>query len=329
MKLFHVMTLGLAAAAGMAYAQQAAAPAQIKAYVQFDKGKPTILAPKNANGKNLFVYVAQDQEMQGNAAKCKLFFIQTPADLVAATKTLKDREFSAARKQLAAVKAKYAPWQGLPGDPSTQAALMELDAATRQMDWEGLKGLVASFPHPEWLDGLDQVRLEVARVLAGISDDPAAAPALQTAAETVLKNREKVLNSREYGALKYAVGCAQAAQIPAEELKGTISAGNVAKANLAIDTFCQAAMSSHGSDMEIPVAAMRRAQALLWAMPGVKSYANNSAKMDRKKWNDAPADFRDAVALAYLIKNVYDPDSTDKSLDRAASLFFNTKGGKD
>lgn len=322
------MMLGLAATAGIACAQQQAAPVQIKAYVQFDKGKPAIIAPKQANGKNLFIYVAQDQEMQGNAAKCKLFFIQTPADLVAASKTLKDRDFAAARKQLAAVKAKYAAWQGLPGDPSTQAALLELDAAIRQMDWEGLKGLVASFPHPDWLESSDQVKLEVARVLSGISTDPAAAATLQASAEAVLKNREKVLNSRDYGTLKYAIGLAQASQIPAEEIKETISEGNVQKANLAIDTLCQAAMSSHGSDMEIPVDAMRRAQALLWAMPGVRTYANNAGKMDRKKWNDAPADFRDAVALAYLIKNVYAPDSKDATLDRAASFFVNTKASQ-
>jgi len=333
MKLFNMIALGLAATAGAAYAQQEPAQTQVRAYVQFERSRPTVLSLKKANGKDKFVYTVQDQEMQGNADKCKLFFIQTPADLASAIRTLKERDFASARKQLAAVKGKYAAWQGLPGDPSTKAALLELECAVRQLDLEGLKGLVSSFPHADWLEGEDKLQFAAARVLAGVSDDPAAAVGAREKAEGLLKNETIVsaINSRAYGWLKYAIGRSYAAEIPAAELSGTISEANVQKANLAIDNLCQAAMSSHGADMELPVDAMRRAQAILWAMPGVKDYANRIGKMDRRRWSDAPANFRDAVSLAYLIKNVYDSDNgkKDAALDKAASYFFNAKSAQD
>ena len=79
--------------------------------------------------------------------------------------------------------------------------------------------------------------------------------------------------------------------------------------------------------MELPIDAMVRAQALLWAMPGVKEYAAKGASMDAGKWGEAPANFRDAVALAYMLKNIY--GAGGETIDAAAKLFFNTQAGKE
>ena len=124
----------------------------------------------------------------------------------------------------------------------------------------------------------------------------------------------------------FAKAHATAAAITPDELAGTISEGNLAAANAAIDLYCQAGASSHGRAMELPVEAMTRAQALLWAMPGVKDYAAKGA-MDAGKWGAAPANFRDAVALAYMLKNVF--GASNETIETAAKLYFNTQAGKE
>ena len=49
--------------------------------------------------------------------------------------------------------------------------------------------------------------------------------------------------------------------------------------------------------------------------------------MYANKWNAAPANFRDAVALAYMLKNVF--DTSNATVDEAAKYFFNTRAGKE
>lgn len=337
MKLAHTFALALAAGSciSISWAQQAPAQQALGAYVKFnakDKKSPLVQI-KRANGKNNFVYEERHQDMQGDASKCKVFFIPTPADAALALKTYAEGDFASARKLLGDVKAKYTPWLGLPGNPSEKAAVAELECAIRQMDWEGLKGLVASFPHPDWLEAEDRVFFNVARVMSRISDDPSSLESQQKAVESLLSSgAAQALNSRTYGLLKYALGRAYAAQIPDAEVKGAISEENVPKANLAIDTLCQAAISSHGAQMEVPLDAMCRAQALLWAMPGVKEYSNRvgSRDMNRQKWTDAPIAFRDAVSLAYMIKNVFAPEGFKNELvDKAAAYYFNSTAGQE
>ena len=82
--------------------------------------------------------------------------------------------------------------------------------------------------------------------------------------------------------------------------------------------------------MEIPVDAMHRAFSILWAMPGVKEYMPKAKKMDKKTWDAAPCNFRDAVAMAFLLRNVYAPKLKDEAISTAVGFYYNdqlnTKG---
>lgn len=333
MKAYNIVALALAAIGfvGTAVAQEKGGnAAQVKAYVQFDKGKPMNIAlvPKQDGTKFFFINKETEQMMGGDVTKCDLFYIQTPADLAAATKTYKGGDFDAARKQLGTCKDKYKAYVGLPGNPTTKAAVMELECAIRQMKWEDVKSLVASFPNAGALAYNDKALYEVAKVMGGVSDDPGALAGIKAGVDAA--KEDKYINSIQYGWLMYALGRAYAAQIPAAQLDGTIAEAKVADANLAIDTLCQAAVSSHGAAMELPKDAMLRAVKILWAMPGVKEYAGQAAAgMDLNKWNSAPHNFRDAVALAYLIKNVYIPEIKDSTINRLASFHVNTLEGKE
>ncbi|MBQ4613972.1 MAG: hypothetical protein IJB31_03495 [Akkermansia sp.] len=332
MKVFNLVALALAATAcftGTAMAQQKAGSALVKAYVQFEKGKPMNIAlePKQDGTKFFYIDKGTEQVMGADAAKCDLFYIQTPVDFAAAAKTYAGNDFDAARKQLAACKEKYKAYVGLPGNPCTKSAVLELECAIRQMKWNEVKELVASFPNPGALEFNDKALYEVAKIMGNVSDDPGALEAIKGAVETA--KADKYINSSQYGWLMYALGRAYAAQIPADQLEGTIAEAKVADANLAIDTLCQAAVCSHGAQMEIPVDAMKRTMKLLWAMPGVKEYVAQANNMDVNKWNAAPYNFRDAVALAYLIKNVYAPETQDGTIDRLAKFHVNTLEGKE
>lgn len=333
MKSYNIIALAFAAAAccfGTAEAQQNAAPSnKVKAYVQFKGGKPMNIELEPTAEKNAVVYVDKntEQQMKADASKCSLFYIQTPADLAAATKAYTGQDFAAARKQLAACKEKYKGYVGLPGNPCTAAAVTELECAVRQMDWDGLKGLVASFPEAAGLEFNNKTMYDVAGVMSKISDDPGALESVKAAVEPIAK--DKYINSAQYGWLMYALGRAYAAQVPAAELDGSVSDANLANANQAIDHLCQAAISSHGAMTEIPVDAMMRAVKLLWAMPGVKEFASQASKLDVAKWNAAPHNFRDAVSLAFLLKNVYKPDLNDQFITRVAGYHVNSLEGKE
>ncbi len=331
MKAYNMIALALAATAcitGSAMAQQKAPGSQVKAYVQFEKGKPmnVDLAPKADGTKFFYVDKSTEQMLGADATKCDLFYIQTPVDLAAATKTYAGNDFEGARKQLAACKEKYKVYAGLPGNPCTKAALLELECAIRQMKWDDVKELVASFPNPAGLVYNDKSLYELAKVMGNVSNNPGALESVKSAVEAL--KADKSMTSSQYGWLMYALGRAYDAQIPVGELDGTISAANEANANMAIDTLCQAAVSSHGAHMEIPIDAMMRAVRILWAMPGVKDYVAQANNMDVTKWNNAPHNFRDAVALAYLIKTVYAPDKKDATIDRLAKYHVNTLAGK-
>ncbi len=332
MKSYHLIALALAATAsiaGTAVAQQKANPSQVKAYVQFEKGKPmnVDLAPKADGTKFYYMDKATEQLLGADATKAELFYIQTPADFAAAVKTYAGNDLEDARKQLAACKEKYKVYAGLPGNPSVKASVLELECAIRQMKWEDVKALVASFPAASSLAYNDKSLYEVAKVMANVSDAPGSLETVKGAVEAL--KADKYMTSAQYGWLMYALGRAYAAQVPAAELDGTISAANEANANLAIDSLCQAAVSSHGAHMEIPVDAMMRSVKLLWAMPGVKDYVSQANNMDVAKWNNAPHNFRDAVALAYLLKMVYAPEKKDATIERLAKYHVNTLAGKE
>ena len=97
-----------------------------------------------------------------------------------------------------------------------------------------------------------------------------------------------------------------------------------------VDKLCQAVISMHGAQKGMPVDALDRALKLLWAMPGVQDAAAKAAKpMDKKAWGKAPADFRDAVALAHYMKTLYPApaDAPNALADQLDAYYFNAKKG--
>ncbi len=335
MKSLNMLALGLAAlaAAPMATQAQEAPAAKLQAYVMINKGTARVPV-LNATGKNQFIFVHNDQQMQMDVAKCGMFKLITPVELGNAMNVYRAGDLAEARKQFASIKAKYAEYVGLPGNPSTEAALLELDCALRLLDWAGAKALLGSFSHPEYLSDEDKATLEVAKVLANITDTPGGLDAQKEAVAAIIKGETgKKIGLAGYGRLRYALARAYEAQVPAEQLAGTVSAEQAPDLIKAVDNYCQAALSTHGATMEIPLDAMQRALRLLWAQPGVKEEAAKGTTMDKARWAAAPVNFKDAVALAFLLQKVYTPDEAaslpHKALiDEVAKYYYNAEKDK-
>lgn len=340
MKLTNVIAL-VSAAAGLATPLSAQQPAQqplsLTVYAQMGS-KPSYyrLLPPATVAKNVIVVSAiptdknpEPEVKQMDARKFKVLVVQSPADLVSATRAYNAGNLAEARKQLKAVRDKYAGFVGLPGNPALKAARMELDCLVRLMDWNGVAELVESTPGKSFLEPEDRVVLEAARLLSLVSDDAATAAARQKEIERFLADsKSKSINSEVYGWLKYALGRAIASGLSEEELQGGISADHAQLAAKAVDAYCEAFASSHMRSTEIPVDALTRAFNILWAMPGVKSYALSNKQMTEEKWNAAPSDFRDAATIAYMLGNIFSVGTKDSNMQRAASLHFNALKGK-
>lgn len=322
---------GMLAAAPIVTAQQPAV--QLFAQVQQSQKSKLrhihILAPPEvAKGEFLWLDEGADAPVSMKVKDFKFFFIETPKDLADAL-----RDYSAddldARKQLSKVRAKYAAFAGLPGNPATLAGLMEISCAARAMDWKALKKAVDDFPSPRFLNDAGREKLAAARVLSKVSDDPATATARRKEAEEALKAAvdPTKASSEVYTWLKYALGRALAGNIPADELQKGISPDNAAIAGQAVDAYCEAVAAAHGRYMEIPIDAMYRAFRILWAMPGVKDFAAKTGRSDKKSWSAAPYNFRDAVVMAYLLRNVYAPELKDDAITKAAAFYVNTSLG--
>ncbi len=312
MKSHNMLALGLAALAAApmaAYSQDSGTKLQAYVVIGSKAARHDLVS---AAGKNKYVYSDAGQQMQMDVSKCKMFFIPTPADFASAAAALRAGHLTDARKKLASVKKHYSEYVGLPGNPATSAALMELDCAARQLDWAGIKELASSFPHTSYLEGADKLKVTIAKVLGNISDDPASLNTQKLAIAEILKDpASKSLDIETYGRVRYALARAYEAQVKAEELAAGVTQEQAANLNKAIDNYCQAAMSTHGAHMEIPLDAMQRALRLLWAMPGVKDYAAQmkDVPMNASRWGSAPYDFKDAAALANLLKTVYTADA--------------------
>ena len=335
MKLRNISTLVLSAALGglsFASAQEAAAPAatKLQVYVQLPKEKPTqmLIEKADADGKFYYTQRGTDQQMAADPDSCRLFFIQTPTDLADVITAYQEGDLEKARKEAASCRRKYAAFSTLPGNPASVAAVYELTCIIRLMDWGALAKRVEDFPSPKSLTGPQQARVDAAAIMANISDDAASFKKQQKAIGELLKDKKFAasLNSEIYSWLRYALGRATAAQIPADKQATTLSAEDAVIANDAIDNYCQCAMSAHGLNMdEIPADAMLRAMKLLWVMPGVQDYAAKAkAPMDAKTWGAAPPNFRDAVVMAYMLKNVYGPEQPDETVAKLAELYYNT-----
>ncbi len=329
-----MLALGLAALAAAPLTTQAqeAPKAKLQAYVMIGKGAARVPV-LNATGKDKFIFVHNDQQMQMDVAKCNMFRFVTPADLGDALNDYRAGNLAEARKKFGAVKARYAEYVGLPGNPATEAALLELDCALRQLDWAGAKALIDGFAHPDYLGEDEAATLAVAKVLGNISDAPGGLDAQKEAVAAILKAETgKKIGLDGYGRLRYALARAYEAQVPAEQLAGTVTAEQAPDLIKAVDNYCQAALSTHGATMEIPLDAMQRALRLLWAQPGVKEYAAGGA-VDAARWKDAPVNFKDAAALAYLLKKVYTADEAaalpQKALiDEVAKYYYNAERDK-
>ncbi len=329
-----MLALGLAtlAAAPMVAEAQEAPKTKMQAYVMIGKGAARVPVV-NATGKDKFIFIHNDQQMQMDVAKCNMFKLITPAEFGDAINTYRAGNLAEARKQFGAIKSKYAEYVGLPGNPSTEAALLELDCALRQLDWAGAKALVDGFSHPEYLDEQDKGTLAVAKLLSTITDTPGELEARKEAVATLLKSDTgKKLSLVDYGRLRYVLARAYEAQVPAEQLNGTVTAEQASELIKAVDNYCQAALSTHGATMEIPLDAMQRALRLLWAQPGVKEYAAGG-EVDAARWKNAPVNFKDAAVLAFLLKNVYTTDGaatlSQKALvDEVAKYYYNAEKDK-
>lgn len=327
-----MMLSGLVAVLPAVDAQQPVASGAPKLWAQMQqktKLRRMSILPSATGAKGEFlVDLGEDTPTAYNAKDFKLFFIETPSDLAAALKDYSADDLGA-RRQLAKVRTKYAAFAGLPGNPATFAGLVEISCTARAMDWKALGEAVDEFPSPQMLGADGRARLAAARVLSKVSDEPATADDRQKEAEAALSTagEPEKTSSEVYAWLKYALARALASKIPAEELRQGISAGNVELASRAIDTYCEVAAAAHGRYMEIPVDAMQRAFHILWAMPGVKDFAAKAGKFDKKTWNAAPHNFRDAVALAFLLRKVYAPELKDEAISQAAELYFNPSLG--
>lgn len=331
MKSFKNIGFALAAFSCVQFAAAQQAP-KLNAYVALPGGNATQLVLERGDGNGSFFYMQKgtDQLMTAKASTCKMFYIQTPADMANALRDYYGGEYEAARADFGKIKKKYAAFAGLPGSPSTMAALYEITCAVRMMDVEAVKGLAGAVPGESALTGSDAARLDAAKVVGMINDKPDSFAPTREAVEAAMKKHGRNLDSESNGWLRYALARAAAAQVPAEQLQGTIAEDKVKAASVAVDFYCQAVMSMHGSHKAMPADALNRAMTLLWAMPGVKEHAAKVSKpIDKAGWNSAPADFRDAVAMARYLKTMY-PASEGASSPLAGQLdayYFNAKKG--
>lgn len=321
----------LAALSGMQFAAGQQAP-KLNAYVALPGAGAGQITLERGDGNGSFFYMQKgtDQLMTAKASACKMFYIQTPADMANALRDYYGGDYAAARKSFAAIKKKYAAFAGLPGSPCTVSALHELTCAVRMLDFAAAKELADSLPGVSVLTGADAARVAAAKVAGMINDQPDSFPGIKEAVEAAMKAHGRNLDSEANGWLRYALARGAAAMVPAEQIQGTIAEDKVKAASVAVDFYCQAVMSMHGTQKAVPADALNRALALLWAMPGVKEYAANVSKpVDKVGWNKAPADFRDAAAMAHYIKTMYPApaDAPNALADQLDAYFYNAKQG--
>lgn len=331
MKSFKNIGFALAAFSCVQFAAAQQAP-KLTAYVALPGAGATQLTLERGDGNGSFFYLQKgtNQLMTAKASGCKMFYIQTPADMANALRDYYGGEYAAARADFGKIKKKYAAFAGLPGSPCTMAALYELTCAVRMLDIEAVKALAGAVPGADVLTGADAARLDAAKVVGLINDQPDSFAAIKEAVEAAMKKHGRNLDSESNGWLRYALARAVAAQVPAEQLQGTIAADKVKAASVAVDFYCQAVMSMHGTHKAVPADALNRAMTLLWAMPGVKEHAEKVSKpVDKLGWNSGPADFRDAVAMARYLKTMYPAtsDAPNALADKLDAYYYNAKKG--
>lgn len=302
----------------------------LMATVQPKNGKSTatirLLQPTTVVKNELFYQVSNnDDPRPGKVKDFKVFLIMTPPELAEAMQSYAEGNLPTAKKQLATARTKYQNFAGLPNNPSLIASMLEINCLARLQDWDGLYRATEKFPRTSSTSA-QRATVEAATLLSRVSDDAGTGPTRQKDLENFMADSAKMKNIRtmEYGWLKYALGRAIACRIPS----GDLTADKMEVAGKAADAYCEAAMCFRGRAPELAADALQRAFRLLWAAPGVKSYGSSVKKMDLAKWNAAPAEFRDAVAIAYMVTNIINPELKDDAMRTAAGFFFNAQQGK-
>ena len=328
MKTRNIIGFAIAALAGAiqpATAQQPGA-VHLTAVVQAPSQKLGTVELVGADGENYqYKQKGTDTILAQPVSACKVFYIMTPADLASALTDYRSGELADARKALAACRTKYIAFGNLPGNPATAAAMAELNCIVRQMDWGAINGVTSAFPGATKLTGADKLRYQAAKVMAGVKDDASALTALKAEVEDLIKTKAKSMDSETYAWLRYALGRVYASKVPAAELEGEITPEHRADASKAVDNYCQSVVGVHGNLWPMQEDALIRSLHILAAMPGVPEHVAKAGKvLSGSAWNGLPADYRDAVAMAHMMKNVYDMAGKDPLIDKLADAFYNT-----
>lgn len=323
MKFSHITTLAFSAlaCAGLAQAQQAGGP-ELIVHVQFDKAQE-ILKVTSCTGDTFQFTDRRDGSQKAATPKdTKIFYIDTPKDLVEAEEAFRGNELAAARKQLAAVKSKYAMYNALPGNPSTKAALMELECAVRMQDWAAVRMLANSFPKFDLLKGEELALVEAARIAGMITDDPGCAGTIGKAYKFLSEKKKDAF--RNMPTDKYAWVCYARGRSLANGLGDSVPADKVDTMHEAVDLLCQCVMASRGKNPELVEDALSRSIDLLVAAPGVREAMGKlRGNITKKTWEEAPFDLRDAVAMAKIYRTVVAPKGKNKNADALCKLFYN------
>ena len=344
MKFRNIITLGLAAAVGFTLPAEAQdKKLEVKAYYvkktkDEKKGRAAKLSVVNiVSSTKAGSYVEQinaDETKDVDIKKTySTFYVLTPKPLVDALRLYAAEDFAHARPALNKVRKQLENWCGLPEGPYLRAYRAEVECAVRQLDFAGALKVIEDLAKgaEKTLTTQDQVNVAAVKLLAAATAEKGYDPAkMEELVKKTIDKYGKAITPAQYGWLHFAIGAAYQSSIPADQISShSISAEHQANASKAIDAYCIAGISSHGAQMELPIEAMKRAQLLLWSMPGVQAEVKAFGHPTLQKFKKASQNFQDAVTLAYMLINVYGVEAApDSPIAKAAALFQNTKAKK-
>ena len=339
MKFRNIVTLALAATVGLAVQADAqdkkptlTARVVKKAKEGGKAGKLANVGIVSSHKPGVFTYQKDaDTTPEMNIEKnFSTFYVLTPPALVEALRTYAAEDFAAARPALHKVRKQLENWRGIPEGPFLRAYRAEVECAVRQLDFAGAAGVAGEFPNDveKILTTQDKVTTNAVKLLAAATREGGFDPAkIEENVKAIVSKQGKAVTPAQYGWLHFAIGAAYQSTIPADQIaSNSIAAELKVNASKAIDAYCTAGISTHGAQMEIPVEAMKRAQLLLWSMPGVQAEVKSFGQPTPSKFKKASQNFQDAVTLAYMLINVYGVEAdANSSIAKAAKLFQNTK----
>ncbi|MBE6419692.1 MAG: Spc97/Spc98 family protein [Akkermansiaceae bacterium] len=344
MKFNHIVTLGLAAFVGFSLPADAQdKKIDVKAYYvkkakeegKNKSGKLSAVSIVSSTKPGTFVVKLNEDETKEVKIKddYSTFYVITPKELVEALRLYAAEDFAPAGKALHKVRKQLENWRGLPEGPYMRAYRAEVECAVRQLDFAGALAVVNEFPKDieKLLTPQDKVMQSAVKLLAGATREGGVDPTkIEDGIKTVMDKLGSAVTPAHYGWMYFALGAAYQSTIPADQISShNIAAEHKVNASKAIDAFCVAGISTHGAQMQLPIEAMKRAQLLLWSMPGVQAEVKAYGHPTPAKFKKQSQDFQDAVTLAYMLINVYGVEApADSPLAKAAELYVNTKAKK-